>query len=67
MKQRWSLWTVEDEAKLRELAGLGANIRTIALTLRRTESSIKTRARAIGITLKPAPRSRFRIDELAKA
>ena len=60
-------WTAEDDLQLRQLAGSGVHLRAIALKLRRTESSVKARARKIGVSVKPPPRGQFRVDELAKA
>ena len=49
-------WTPEDEAKLKELAQKGVYLRHIAIKLKRSESSIKKRAREIGVALKSNPR-----------
>jgi len=55
-------WTPEDEVRLRELAGKGIQIRSIAVRLRRSVSSIKKRAGSIGVELPKARRSRFRFE-----
>jgi DNA-binding NarL/FixJ family response regulator len=51
-------WTPQDEAKLKELAEQGKHLRTIALRLKRSESSIKKRAHDLGIQVKANPRYR---------
>jgi DNA-binding NarL/FixJ family response regulator len=66
LKRASYAWTPEDEAKLRELAGKGIYLRNIALKLRRSESSIKKRARDLQIKVQTTPRSRFRFDGTAK-
>jgi hypothetical protein len=65
MNRQGARWTDAEDAKLRALAGSGAHARSIALKLRRTESSIKARVRAIGMTLRPPPKTRFRFDRPA--
>jgi hypothetical protein len=67
LKRASYAWTPEDEAKLRELAGKGIHLRNIALKLRRSESSIKKRARDLQIKVQTTPRSRFRFDGTAKS
>jgi len=67
LKRESYAWTPEDEAKLRELAGKGIYLRNIALKLRRSESSIKKRARDLQIKVQTTPRSRFRFDAAARA
>jgi hypothetical protein len=63
MLKRFSYaWTPEDEAKLRELAEKGVYRRNIALRLRRSESSVKKRARDLGLTVKTTPRRPFSVD-----
>ncbi len=52
-------WTPEDEAKLKELAQKGVYLRHIAIKLKRSESSIKKRARDLGVTIPRMPRFRF--------
>jgi hypothetical protein len=59
-----SVWTREDEAKLKELAGQGMYLRRIALRLKRSESSIKKRARELGVGVPKTPRSNFRFDRM---
>jgi len=66
LKRQRAKWTSGEDAKLRELAVSGSHVRTIALRLRRSESSIKKRARDIGVEVRQPPRSKFRVDELAK-
>ena len=56
LKRRVYAWTPDDEAKLRELTEQGLHLRAIALRLKRSESSIKKRAREIGVALKSNPR-----------
>ena len=53
-------WTPEDEGKLKQLAERGVYLRNIALRLKRSESSIKKRARDLQIKVQSTPRSRFR-------
>jgi len=53
-------WTTEDETALRDLAGKGLHLRAIAVRLRRSESSIKKRARDLKIAVRRPPRGRFR-------
>ncbi len=60
LKRASYAWTPEDEARLRELAQKGVYLRNIALKLRRSESSIKKRARDLQIKVQSTPRSRFR-------
>jgi hypothetical protein len=67
MKRHSAKWTAHEEAKLRELANAGAHVRSVAVKLRRSESSIKNRARALGVVVKPPPRASFRFDGLKKA
>ena len=45
-------WTQSDDEKLREMALVGANPRTIGLQMNRTEIAVRTRARRLGIVLK---------------
>jgi DNA-binding NarL/FixJ family response regulator len=66
LKRASYAWTPEDEAKLRELASNGVYLRNIALKLRRSESSIKKRARDLQIKVQTTPRSRFRFDATAR-
>jgi len=60
-RKNWA-WTPEDEAKLRDCANKGVHLRSIALKLRRSESSVKTHARALNLKVRPPPRSRMRFD-----
>jgi hypothetical protein len=62
LKRASYAWTREDEARLQELAGQGLHLRRIALRLRRSESSVKKRARALGISVPKTPRGRFRFN-----
>jgi hypothetical protein len=62
LKRSTYAWSAEDEAKLRELASTGLYLRRIALRLKRSESSIKKRARELGVTVLKTPRSSFRFD-----
>jgi DNA-binding NarL/FixJ family response regulator len=55
-------WTPEDEAKLKELADQGVYVRNIAIRLKRSESSIKKRARELGIKVRITPRTPFRFQ-----
>ena len=64
LKRAAYAWTPEDEARLKELAGQGMYLRQIALRLRRSESSIRKRARQLGIRLPNTPRGRFRFDRV---
>ena len=66
LKRASYAWTPEDEAKLRELASKGIYLRNIALKLRRSESSIKKRARDLQIKVQTTPRSRFRLGAVAR-
>lgn len=66
LKRASYAWTPEDEAKLRELADKGIYLRNIALKLRRSESSIKKRARDLQIKVQTTPRSRFRFGATAR-
>jgi hypothetical protein len=59
-------WTDDDEAKLRALAANGVHLRAIAMKLRRSESSVKTYARNLGVRIKPRRYHRFRFDEVVK-
>ncbi len=52
-------WTPEDEGKLKQLAERGVYLRNIALRLKRSESSIKKRARELGVKVSITPRGRF--------
>jgi hypothetical protein len=56
-------WTSDDEAKLKALAEQGIYLRSIAVRLGRSESSIKKRAYDLGLPIKRMPRPRFRFDE----
>jgi DNA-binding NarL/FixJ family response regulator len=51
-------WTPEDEAALKELSEKGLHLRAIALRLKRSESSVKKRAHALGVQMKKNPRYR---------
>jgi DNA-binding NarL/FixJ family response regulator len=53
-------WTPEDEARLKAMAQQGVYLRNIAVRLKRSESSIKKRARELGIKVQITPRARFR-------
>lgn len=53
-------WTSEDEAKLQDLAGKGVYLRNIAIRLKRSESSIKKRARELGLKVNITPRRSVR-------
>lgn len=55
-------WTPEDEAKLTELAQKGVYLRNIAIKLKRSESSIKKRARELGVKVGTTPRRPFRFQ-----
>jgi DNA-binding NarL/FixJ family response regulator len=55
-------WTPEDQAKLKELAEQGVYVRNIAIRLKRSESSIKKRARELGIKVRITPRTPFRFQ-----
>lgn len=50
-------WDAAAEASLRALAGQGFYLRKLALRLRRSESSIKKRARLLDVPIPPGPRS----------
>jgi hypothetical protein len=67
MKRASYAWTPQDEARLRDMAQKGVYLRSIALRLRRSESSIKKRARGLGIKLSKPPRSHFSVDAMVKA
>jgi len=60
LKRRNHAWTLADEERLRVLAGQGVYLRNIAVRLRRSESSIKKRARDIGVAVLRTPRRPFR-------
>jgi DNA-binding NarL/FixJ family response regulator len=53
-------WTPQEEATLKALAEQGMCLRSIAFRLKRSESSIKKRARDLGINVKVTPRTPFR-------
>jgi DNA-binding NarL/FixJ family response regulator len=53
-------WTREEEATLKELATQGVYLRSIAFRLKRSESSIKKRARDLSIKVQITPRTPFR-------
>ena len=59
MRRRNYAWTPQDEAALKQLAVKGMHLRAVALRLRRSESSIKKRARDLGVQLQPKPRGNF--------
>jgi DNA-binding NarL/FixJ family response regulator len=61
LKRKSYAWTPEDELSLKQLAEKGVHIRAIALRLRRSESSIKKRARELGVKAKLNPRGNFRV------
>jgi hypothetical protein len=67
MKRMSYAWTAQEEARLCDLAEQGVHLRSIAIRLRRSESSIKKRALDRGLKLKKPPRTRFRIDEMLKS
>ena len=52
-------WTTEEEAKLKDMAQSGLYLRNIAVRLRRSESSVKKRARDLGVMIKQRPRFRL--------
>ena len=64
LKRAVYAWTPEDEAKLKELAEQGVYLRNIALRLKRSESSIKKRARELGVKVKLTPR--YRANDLGR-
>lgn len=45
-------WSIEEVRQLRQLAGAGASLDTICVTLRRTRSAIRNKATMHGISLK---------------
>lgn len=67
LKKKHSAWTPEDEAQLRQFAEQGVNIRHIALRLKRSESSIKKRARELAVQVKRTPRTRFSFSKLQRS
>ena len=58
LKRTSYAWTSDDEDRLKQLAAQGVYLRNIALRLRRSESSIKTRAHSLGLKLRRTPRIR---------
>ena len=44
-------WTPEDDAVIREAAKTGVSVSRLAVRLRRSEQSIKARARKLGVNL----------------
>lgn len=46
-----NLWSIEDIRRLRELAAQGVPLRSIAATLRRSESAIRNKAGMHGISI----------------
>ena len=62
LRRKSYVWTLEDELALRQLAEKGMHLRAVALRLRRSESSVKKRARNLGVSLKLNPRGNFSID-----
>lgn len=65
-RSNWS-WTIDDEARLRELADKGLHLRAIAVRLRRSESSIRKRAHELQVAVRRPPRGNFRVDMLFRA
>jgi len=62
LKRSTSAWSAEDETKLRELASTRLYLHRIALRLKRSESSIRRRARELWVTVLKTPRNSFRFD-----
>jgi hypothetical protein len=50
-RKRSNSWTAEDVAALRSFAAAGLDVKTIAIRLRRTESSIKNKTTMHGISV----------------
>jgi hypothetical protein len=49
-------WSVKDDNQIRELAANGKSAQQIAVRLRRSRASIRTRARALGVELRELQR-----------
>jgi hypothetical protein len=62
LKRQSYVWTPQDENSLKEMAARGVHLHRIALRLKRSESSIKKRARGLGLVVTSNPRSNFRFD-----
>ncbi len=52
-------WTPSDERKLRDLAAGNTPTRVIGLKLGRTEDSVRSKAAALGVSLKPVNQSPY--------
>jgi hypothetical protein len=61
-RRRIHAWTTDEEARFVELVERGFYLRRIALRLRRSESSIKQRAKILGLEVKKTPRGSFSVD-----
>jgi hypothetical protein len=52
-------WSSDDEKQLKQLAKENTPTRVIGLKLGRTENSIRSKAKALGVSLKPVNRSPY--------
>lgn len=51
-------WTAEDDALLMRMFAAGAYTQDVARTLGRSQEAVRTRAEALGISVRSAPRRR---------
>jgi hypothetical protein len=54
-------WTPNDDVTLRELAAAGKHVVTIAVELRRSEATIRKKAKEIGVEIAKNPLGRRRL------
>jgi hypothetical protein len=57
-------WTPSDDVTLRELAAAGKHVVTIAVEMRRSETTIRKKAKEIGVEIVKNPLGRRRLVEL---
>lgn len=59
MQRQPKPWTPEEEAKLKTLVKQNTPTRVMGLKLERTEQSIRSKAKKLGISLKPSNQSPY--------
>jgi hypothetical protein len=57
-------WTPSDDVTLRELAAAGKHVVTIAVEMRRSEPTIRKKAKEIGVEIVKNPLGRRRLVEI---
>ena len=54
--KRWRPWTDEDDIELRKALAEGISLKRLIIRMKRAETTIRRRAKALGLTVPPATR-----------